>query len=184
MRVISGKYKGRNLKGFDINGTRPTMDRVKESVFSMINLDIKDSIILDLFSGSGSLAIEGLSNGAKSAYLVDNNVIAINTINENINNLSIDNIYVIKNDALRQLNMFINEKKVFDIIFLDPPYNTNYLEDVLKIINANLNILSDNGIIVCETTKSIDYSAYDKLSIHKEKKYGDKKVIILKKIFT
>ena len=181
MRVISGKYKGRNLKGFDINGTRPTMDRVKESMFSMINLHIKDSIILDLFSGSASLAIEALSNGAKEAYLVDNNIIAINTIKENINNLNIDNVYIYKSDSIKKLYEFINDGKVFDIIFLDPPYSANLLEDILTIINSNINLLSNNGLIVCETTKDIDYNLYNNLKIYKERKYSDKKVVILRK---
>ncbi len=174
MRVISGKYKGRNIKGFNINGTRPTMDRVKESIFSMINLKIKDAVVLDLFSGTGALAIEALSNGAKCAYLVDNNIISIKIINDNINNLGISNAYVYKNDAIKQLNMLINENKTFDVIILDPPYSLDLLEEVLNIINDNVNILNNEGIIVC-------YDIYHNLSIIKEKKYGDKKVIILKK---
>ncbi len=80
MRVISGKYKGKKLIGFDIDGTRPTMDRVKESLFGIIQNKIKDSIVLDLFAGSGSLGIEALSNGAKMCYFVDNNIELINII--------------------------------------------------------------------------------------------------------
>ena len=73
MKVISGIYKGRNIKGFDLEGTRPTMDRVKESLFAMIQEKIKDAIVLDLFTGTGNLAIESLSQGAKYAYAVDKN---------------------------------------------------------------------------------------------------------------
>ena len=91
-----------------IDGTRPTMDRVKESVFAMIQDYIKDSIFLDLYSGSGNIGIEAISNGSKKAYLVDNNMVAIKTIKENINALKIDNIDVIKEDAVNQLNNFIN----------------------------------------------------------------------------
>ena len=80
MRVISGKYKGKKLDGFNIEGTRPTMDRVKESMFALIQNEIKDAICLDLFAGSGSLGIEALSNGAKKCYFVDKNQIAIETI--------------------------------------------------------------------------------------------------------
>ena len=86
MRVISGLYKGRILDGFDIDGTRPTQDRVKESLFGSIQDYIEDSVVLDLFAGSGNLGIEALSNGAKECYFVDNNKIAINTINNNLNN--------------------------------------------------------------------------------------------------
>ena len=80
MRVISGKYKGKILIGFDIDGTRPTMDRVKESVFAIIQNNIKNSVVLDLFAGSGSLGIESLSNGASECYFVDNNTSLINML--------------------------------------------------------------------------------------------------------
>lgn len=180
MKVISGKYKGRILKGFDINGTRPTMDRVKESVFAMIQEYVKDSIVLDLYSGSGNLAIEAISNGAKKAYLVDNNKVAIDTINENIKVLGIDNAFLIKGDATNVLNTFISENKVFDIIFLDPPYQTSELDKTLTIINNNLDILNNNSIIVCETQLDIDYEKYNNLTIYKTRKYGQKNVNILK----
>ena len=80
MKVISGLYKGRKIDGYDIDGTRPTMDRVKESIFGSIQNYVPDSIILDLFAGSGNLGIEAISNGAKYGYFVDNNKIAYNTI--------------------------------------------------------------------------------------------------------
>ena len=83
MKIISGKYKGRNIEGFDIVGTRPTMDRVKESLFATIQNYIDESIVLDLFSGSGNLGLEALSEGAKYAYLVDYNHKAVKTINKN-----------------------------------------------------------------------------------------------------
>ena len=79
MRIISGIYKGKTIKGHNIEGTRPTMDRVKESLFSMIQLKIKNSVCLDLFSGSGNLGIECISNGSKITYFVDNNIQAIKT---------------------------------------------------------------------------------------------------------
>lgn len=180
MKIISGKYKGRVLKGFDIVGTRPTMDRVKESLFAMIQDYVKDAIVLDLYSGTGNLAIEAISNGAKMAYLVDNNKIAINTIKNNIKDLKIENTNIIQGNAYDVLTSFINNK-TFDIIFLDPPYNTNELDKSLTLINDNINLLSKNGIIVCETELKIDYSKYDNLIVYKCKKYGTKVVNILKK---
>ena len=180
MKIISGKYKGRVLKGFDIKGTRPTMDRVKESVFAMIQDYIKDSAVLDLYSGSGNLGIEALSNGASLAYLVDNNKIAINIINENIKTLNITNANIIKDDAINVLNNLIKGNIKLDIIFLDPPYETNELTRALSKINSNIDLLSNTGIIVCETTLNIDYSLYDNFEIYKERKYSDKQVIILK----
>lgn len=182
MKIISGKYKGRVLKGFDIIGTRPTMDRVKESLFAIIQDYIKDSVVLDLYSGTGNLAIEAISNGAKKAYMVDNNKLAINTIKENINMLNINNSKVYHYDAIKALNDFIKDNIVFDIIFLDPPYETNELDKALTIINNNLNILSNNCLVICETELNIDYSIYNNLYIYKEKKYGSKKVTIMKKV--
>ena len=176
MKIISGKYKGRVLKGFDIDGTRPTMDRVKESLFAMIQDYIDDSIVLDLFSGSGNLGIEALSNGAKEAYLIDKNKTAIFTINENIKNLSIDNAIVIKSDYEQLLN---NCNIKFDLIFLDPPYKTNYLEKSINLINEN-NLLNEKGLIICESD-SLDKIIYpDCFIVYKEKKYGDKYIVILK----
>lgn len=180
LKIISGKYKGRTLKGFDINGTRPTMDRVKESMFAMIQDYIKDSIVLDLYSGSGNLAIEAISNGCTKAYLVDNNKIAINTINENVKMFNINNAIVIKDDAKNILNKFINDNKIFNIIFLDPPYQTEEIDNILTIINDNTKILSNNAIIVCETELILDYDKYTNLAIYKTRKYGQKYVNILK----
>ena len=94
MRIISGKYKGKKLKGFNIEGTRPTMDRVKESLFGMIQTYIPGSIVLDLFAGSGALGLEAISNGAKKCYLIDNNQIAIQTIKENSRNID-ENLKII-----------------------------------------------------------------------------------------
>ena len=178
MKIISGIYKGRTLDGYNISGTRPTMDRVKESLFAMIQDYIKDSTVLDLFSGSGNLGIEALSNGAKVAYLVDNNNIAIKTINSNIKILNIDNAKVLKGDYKNILN---NMNTKFDLIFLDPPYETNYLEESIKLIIDN-DLLKESGLIICESS-SLDKIIYpNNLEVYKEKKYGDKYVVILKHI--
>lgn len=174
MRVISGKYKGKILSGFDIKGTRPTMDRVKESMFAIIQNYLKDSICLDLFAGSGSLGIEALSNGAKKCYFVDNNKVAIETIKKNT--LKIDNKEIIQEDCFKALLQFKNKVK-FDVIFLDPPYHDNLLNQVLeKIIEYNL--LNKNGIIVCELE---DELLTTNLTLLKEKKYGSKQVKIFLK---
>lgn len=179
MRVISGKYKGKNLIGFNIDGTRPTMDRVKESLFGSIQSYINDSIVLDLFAGSGSLGIEALSNGAKSVYFVDNNLELINIIKKNIAKIN-DETHVIKSDYSVALEMFKNNNIKFDIIFLDPPYKLNLINDCLSKI-YNYKLLSDNGIIVCEYENEI--IDIDKFDLLKEKKYGNKSVKIYKSNF-
>jgi len=176
MRVISGKYKGKKLIGFDIDGTRPTMDRVKESLFASIQNYIKNSIILDLFAGSGSLGIEALSNGSIEAYFVDNNIELINIIKKNTYEIN-DKIHIMKSDYRSALEIFKNSNLKFDIIFLDPPYKLNLINDCLmKIVEYNL--LSEDGIIVCEyETEEIENS---NLILVKEKKYGSKNVRIYK----
>lgn len=181
MKVISGLYKGRNIEGYDIDGTRPTMDRVKESLFATIQNYVKESTILDLFAGSGSLGIEALSEGASYAYLVDKNIKCTKLIEKNLKNFGIENCKVLFLDYLAALATFAKEKKSFDIIFLDPPYKTDYIEKALEKI-SELNLLAPGGIIVCESddlNKIIYDKAYTK---YKEKKYGDKWVVILKQI--
>lgn len=180
MRVISGKLKGRVLKGYNIVGTRPTMDRVKESLFAIIQEYIEDSIVLDLFAGSGNLGIEAISNGASICYFVDNNRECIKVINDNINTFNISNQSVILNkDYKDALNYFKNNIK-FDIIFIDPPYKYNIKKELLDIILSN-NLLNDNGIIVFEYSDAEEIITSN-FKLLKNKKYGDKYISIYKKI--
>lgn len=175
MRVISGKYKGKNLIGFDIDGTRPTMDRVKESLFGIIQNYIKGSTILDLFAGSGSLGIEALSNGASNCYFFDNNIELVNIIKKNT--MGINGVHVMKSDYKNTLEMLKNSNIKFDIIFLDPPYKLNLINDCLNKI-YEYNLLNKNGIIVCEyENENINT---DKFELIKEKKYGAKNVKVYK----
>lgn len=174
MRIISGIYKGKIIKGHNIEGTRPTMDRVKESLFSMIQLKIKNSVCLDLFAGSGNLGIECISNGSRITYFVDNNIQTIKTLKENLNNVCEDYIILNKdyNDAL---NYFINNNIKFDIILLDPPYKLHYINNILNIIYEN-KLLNKNGIVVCEyEDENIENN---NLELIKEKKYGSKYIKI------
>lgn len=174
MRIISGKYKGKNLIGFDIEGTRPTMDRVKESLFGIIQNKIKNSIVLDLFAGSGSLGIEAISNGASEVYFIDNNIELINIIKKNTYSMN-DNIHILKSDYKSALEMLKNSNIKFDIIFLDPPYKLNLINDCLnKIVEYNL--LNEDGIIVCEYENEIIEN--NNLKLIKDKKYGSKKIKI------
>lgn len=181
MKIISGLYKGRNLQGYDLDGTRPTMDRVKESLFGMIQDYIPNSTVLDLFSGSGNLGIEALSEGASYAYLCDYNHKAVKVIESNISMIGVDHCKVLGMDYLKCLDYFRDHSISFDIIFLDPPYKTNYIEkSIIKIIEASL--LKENGIIVCESD-SIDKIVFpDCLVCVKQRNYGDKTVVILRKM--
>jgi len=175
VRIISGKYKGRNIEGYNITGTRPTMDRVKESLIGMIQNKIKNSTCLDLFAGSGSVGLEFLSNGANTCYFVDNNKKVIDTIKLNINKMKIDEkYYLILNDFYKALKNFKEQNVKFDIIFLDPPYQNHYIKECLKLI-VEYNLINKEGLIICEyETEIFDCD----LEIIKQKKYGSKKIII------
>lgn len=181
MKIISGKYKGRVLEGFDIAGTRPTMDRVKESLFAMIQSYLEDATVLDLFAGSGNLGIEALSEGAQEIYLVDKNKKACQVIKRNINKIGIEASDIFCGDYKSALKKYQEQSIKFDIIFLDPPYQTDLVKKSMEVIEK-YELLSKSGIIVAEsnTLDKIIYS--DKLEIVKSKKYGDKVVAILKKI--
>lgn len=181
MKVISGIYKGRNIQGYDLDGTRPTMDRVKESLFGMIQNNIPNSVVLDLFAGSGNLGIEALSEGASYAYFCDYNFKASKAIQSNLDNIGIRNAKVFSMDYLKCLEELSNHPITFDIIFLDPPYQTNLLEkSILKIDEYQL--LKDDGILVCESD-SIDKIIYpDTYTCVKNKNYGDKNIVILRKM--
>ena len=177
VRVISGKYKGKKLNGFDIDGTRPTMDRVKESLFASIQNYVKDSNVLDLFAGSGSLGIEALSMGSKTCTFVDHNKIVYDILKENTK--GIDNCTIIKKDYKDALLDFRNAKTKFDLIILDPPYNLNLINDCLDKI-YEYDLLSTSGIIVCEYENEKVES--DKFELIKNKKYGSKYVDIFRRL--
>lgn len=176
MRVVAGKYRGKKLKEFDLNSTRPTLDRVKEAIFSSIQFDIINAKVLDLFSGTGALGIEAISRGAKLTYFVDSNYEAQKIIKENLKNVS-EAFEVVKAD----FQTFLMEKKSqqFDIIFLDPPYATDYAEKAIQFILSN-NMLSDKGVIVWEKSNDKNIPEFENLNI-KTKKYGTVQVVYLRK---
>jgi 16S rRNA (guanine(966)-N(2))-methyltransferase RsmD len=181
MKIISGTLKGRTIDGFNIEGTRPTMDRVKESLFGMIQTYIKDSICLDLFTGSGNLAFEAISNGSRLCYFNDKNIKCINIVKKNIKNFNIeDKTKVLNLDYNKCLDYLKDNNIKLDIIFLDPPYKNECLNDIIdKILVYDL--LNNNGIIVCEVDKDYLNKDFSNLEIIKNRKYGDKFIIIYEK---
>lgn len=178
MRIISGKYKGRKVEGYNIDGTRPTMDRVKESVMGIIQNHVKNSVCLDLFAGSGSVGIELLSNGAGACYFVDNNKKVIETLKKNLETLKVsEKYYLYLYDYNNALKKFHEENVKFDIIFLDPPYQNNYINPCLELIEK-YDLLNSGGIVICEYENELIESG---LSLIKEKRYGSKNIKIFKR---
>lgn len=181
MKIISGFLKGRIVEGYKIEGTRPTMDRVKESIFSMIQLYIKDSIVLDLFSGSGNYGIEAISNYAKFVYFNDKNKECVKCIQKHLDKFNIkDKCLVFQSDYLECLSDFKKKDEKIDIIFLDPPYKLLVVGDILSFIAKN-NLLNNKGIVVCEIQGDKLEDRYLNLEKIKYKKYGEKEVYIYQK---
>ncbi len=150
MRIIAGSAKGKRLKcreGFD---TRPTTDRVKESLFSIIAPYVEGAVVLDLFSGTGNIALESLSRGAKKAVMVEKDKEALRVIIENVNNLGFeDRCRAYRNETLRALEILGKKKEKFSIIFLDPPYKDNTCTKIVKKI-GEVGVLKENGLIIAE----------------------------------
>lgn len=174
MKIISGTLRGREIKGYTIDGTRPTMDRVKESMFAIIQNDIKDSVCLDLFAGTGNLGIEAISNGAKKCYFVDKNKIATKIIKENIEKFQIqDKCEVLNKDYMDALDYFKENRIKFNIVFLDPPYENHVITEIFKTLYRK-KLLKRNAIVVCEyVDEEINCEYFD---IQKSKNYGYRKV--------
>ena len=148
MRVITGTARGRKLGQLQGMETRPTTDQVKESIFNIIQFDIEGRRVLDLFGGTGQLGIEALSRGAESCTFVDQRRDAVSLIRSNLKLCQLsDKARVVQGDSIGFLST-VREK--YHLVFLDPPYATNLLENALKKI-AEIDILSENGIIICES---------------------------------
>ena len=179
MRVISGKARGVNLKTPEGVLTRPTIDRVKEALFSIINFDIPASNVLDLFGGTGQLGIEALSRGAKSAVFVDQREDACKLIKENLRRTKLEqDAKVVRMDYLDYLKRC---REKFDIIFLDPPYAEVFLENALKCI-TEIDILQSGGIIVAERPLGKDLPwDFEGYTRSKDYKYGKVLLTIYRK---
>ena len=179
MRVITGKARGIVLKTPDGMMTRPTADRVKEALFSIIQFDIPGARVLDLFGGTGQLGIEALSRGAASAVFVDSREDACRLIRENLKRTKLENYgKVIRCDYLQYLKR-CTEK--FEIIILDPPYAEVFLENALKSI-TEIDILQSGGIIIAERPvgKELPWE-FEGFTRSKDYKYGNTVLAIYRK---
>ena len=165
MRVISGKYKGKILKSPSSDNIRPTGDKVKQGLFTKLQFFVQDKVVLDLFCGSGALGIEALSRGAKNVYFVDKDRRSVALTKQNLTGIDGD-IKIINASYNQALNMFDEQ---FDLILVDPPYASGVYTDVLNIIKDK-NLLSNDGIIVCEHPNELEFQS--PFEIFDKKRYG------------
>lgn len=172
LRVISGTKKGYKIKAPKGQDTRPTKDRIKESLFNILGDISSESMVLDLYAGSGSIGIEFLSRGACKAYFVDRSYLSVKTIKENLRHTKLeDNSKVMKSDFAKAIGSLDKENIKFNYIFIDPPFGQNLIIKTLKRI-LEVDILSKDGLIIIEhekdlilkekidSLKRIDYRSY------------------------
>ncbi|MGN0514214.1 MAG: 16S rRNA (guanine(966)-N(2))-methyltransferase RsmD [Lachnospiraceae bacterium] len=181
MRVIAGKARSLKLKTIEGMDTRPTTDRIKETLFNMINSDLYGCVFLDLFSGSGAIAIEALSRGASSAVAVENSRKACECIRENLKFTHLDeNATVMECDCLTAINR-LKGKGVFDIVFMDPPYNKQLEQEVLYALK-NSDIIDGYTKIIFEASIDTDVSFVDDagFDIVKIKEYKTNKHVFVR----
>ncbi|TAH75144.1 MAG: 16S rRNA (guanine(966)-N(2))-methyltransferase RsmD [Anaerolineaceae bacterium] len=185
MRVIAGKARRLNLKtpqGFD---TRPTTDKIKETLFNILSPYLADADFLDLFAGSGAIGIEALSRGAKYAAFVENDRAALECIKSNLKYTKLDSYAEIYSlgviEAIKALEI---KGKVFDVVFMDPPYNSNFEQDILLALQ-NSNIIYCDTIIIVEASKqtSFDFLKDTHFRQFKKKEYKSNKHVFLE-VFT
>ena len=172
MRVIAGSARRLQLKAPEGMDTRPTTDRVKESLFNILNPDLYGCRFLDLFSGSGAIAIEALSRGAAEAVLVDEARSSVDIIRQNLVFTKLnDKAEVMQSDVFTAIRTIGKQGRKFDIIFMDPPYAEGFYEPVLKEIKK-ADILSEDGYVVAEAAKGYTLPAIEGFKIFKERKCG------------
>ena len=158
MRIITGKAKGIRLATLDGEATRPTSERTKEAVFSMLQFDIEGRRVLDLFAGSGQLGLEALSRGAQSAVLVDHAKAAVSVIKQNIEKTRLEGATAVCADSLEFLRAEgrkRNEGAKFDIVFLDPPYADRIIPRALELLLSG-RLIKRTSLIVCESASNED----------------------------
>lgn len=181
MRIIGGNSRGTKLYTLEGLNTRPTLDRVKESMFNILQNNIKDRIILDLFAGSGAIGLEFISRGAKKAFLCEKEKKAIDIINKNIQKMHVESKVKIAFMDYRKFLETSNDK--YDLIFLDPPYETDFISKSTELI-IKKNLLNDDGIIIAETDQEervIKELENIEIEIYDIQKYGRAKLIFMRK---
>lgn len=179
MRVISGSARGKKLRSPKDESVRPTLDRIKENIFNIIGFDIKESVVLDLFAGSGGLGIEALSRGASHCTFVDKDKSSITLVQANLKDTRLErNAEAYQMDAEKAIEKFYSKGKKFDYIFLDPPYQQGVIQKILKQLQK-CNIMQEEGIIIVETDglENLPDEIYHFTKM-KEREYSNTKISI------
>lgn len=180
MRVISGSARGLRLKAPEGLNTRPTLDRIKESLFNILAMDLPEADFLDVFSGSGGIGIEALSRGANSAVFVDESKQSVEIIKENLQFTRLgDRALVLNLDFKTAINRLKNEGKSFDIIFMDPPYNKGFVQEALEEIYRS-GLLNADGFIIAEQAMEDELPSVKGLEIFRVKEYKITKMTFLR----
>ena len=174
MRIIAGKARGRKLIPPATMETRPTLDRVKEAMFNTIQNHILDAVVIDVFAGTGSLGLECASRGAAEVYLIDKSPATFPLLKQNVENLRFEDCsYPLNMDSYEALRALAKKVKVFDIIFIDPPYCKEMIPEAMKIIKEH-KLLKEEGIIVTKIDSIEEiYEGYEDIVLTKSKKYGN-----------
>jgi len=179
MRVISGSARGLKLKAPKGYDTRPTIDRIKESLFNIIANDLYNINFLDIFSGSGGIGIEALSRGAREAVFIDSSKESFDVISENLKSARLyERGYVIKSDVFAAISALGREKRKFDIIFMDPPYKKGLVEETLRTVQ-NADILAENGFVIAEQASDEPDISVDRFNVFRIKKYNKIKMTFI-----
>jgi len=174
MRIIAGTLKGRTIAFPKAASIRPTQDRVREALFNVIAKKVRNSAVLDLYAGSGSLGIEAISRGAKSAVFVETNVQALRTIKANLKSLGVeDKAHVMKRDVFKAIDKLSNDGKRFDIIFMDPPYYQDLPKKTLLKLEQHAILCPNNIIIIEHSCKDVMPECAYNITLKLQKKYGD-----------
>lgn len=184
MRVISGSARSLKLKTLEGLETRPTTDRIKETLFNMIQNDIYGCSFLDLFSGSGGIGIETLSRGSKQCVFVDNNSKAVDVINDNLEFTKLQENAVVLNKSYElAIAMLEDQNYSFDIVFMDPPYDKGLEKNVLELLKKSV-IINNDTIIIVEASLDTSFDYLDSLGfvLYKEKTYKTNKHLFIKKV--
>lgn len=182
MRVIAGSARSLRLKTLDGMDTRPTTDRIKETLFNIIGPTVYDSVFLDLFSGSGGIGIEALSRGAREAVFVEKNPKAMQCIKENLKFTRLSPKAVTFTSDVMEALYRLEGEKAFDIIFMDPPYNCGYERKVLEYLSESRLVYEDT-MIIAEASKETDFSYLTDLGfdVIREKIYKTNKHVFIEK---